>query len=677
MTTRRVPHLYSALAIALAAALLSTNCVYAGIPSTSDRPPVNAPASDASATDTLPSILTAADFAGLTTEEALLLAQPLPRDLADMAIRLDPTIDAIPELFNDVAPDYAVGDRLDFWVQNSSTAEFKQVIAEVVHKTDVAYAWVEVGETYDGDAIAESVDHFSEAIYPAVRAAFGEEASPGVDNDPRVHILHTTGLGPGVAGYFLGGDEYSNQVLPHSNQKEMFYMSLNWLNSVGYGTAYEEVLAHEFQHMIHNNHDETEQAWVNEGLSEVAKEIAGYSPLSSFAFAYVGNPQTQLNDWGGANANNAVHYGASFLFMHYLAQRFGDQILGEIVTEPANGMAGVDAVLRREPYATTAQAVFADWVIASAVNDQTEDAAGVVRWGYSELPFISTQPGREFDAYAQPVDGEAPNFTAETYLLKGDDSGLTRTIDFIAPISTTLAPFAVESGERFWWSNRVDNSETRLTRHFDLSAIAAETPVTMTARMAFDIEPDYDYGYLMASSDGEHWTILPGDYTTDVNPSGMNLGDAYTGVAPESESPDDAVWITDHYDLSDYAGGDLWLRFVYITDDAVTSPGWAVDEVVIPALGYFDDFIGDAEGWESEGWVLTDGSLTQKWLLQAAELVDDRIVAVHSIPLDRVGNDFAAVWETPILTSEKEILLIVSPITDGTTEPATYRMVVE
>ena len=218
----------------------------AGMPSTPDRPPVSAPArtteaQTAEAPITAAPILTGADFAGLTTEEALLLAQPLSRDLADMAIRLDPTIGAIPARFNDIAPDYAVGDRLDFWVQNSSTAEFKQVVAELVHKTDVAYAWVEVGETFDGDAVAKSVDHFSEVIYPAVRAAFGEEASPGVDNDPRVHILHTTGLGSNVAGYFLGGDEYSSQVLPHSNQKEMFYMSLNWLNSIGYGAAYEEV----------------------------------------------------------------------------------------------------------------------------------------------------------------------------------------------------------------------------------------------------------------------------------------------------------------------------------------------------------------------------------------------------------------------------------------------------
>jgi immune inhibitor A len=587
MIKTRALRFHSAVVLCLVFILFSANCVRAGIPSTPDRPPVAASALVADAP-----ILTGLDFAGLTTEEALLLAQPLPRDLADMAIRLDPSIGAIPQVFHDAPPDYAVGDRLDFWVQNSSTAEFTLITAELIHKTDVAYAWVQVGESFDGDAIAESVDHFSAVIYPAVRAAFGEEASPGVDNDPRVHILHTTGLGPNVAGYFLGGDEYSSQVLPHSNQKEMFYMSLNWLNNVGYGEAYEEVLAHEFQHMIHNNHDETEQAWVNEGLSETAKQVAGYSPLSSFAFNFAMNPQTQLNDWGGANANNSAHYGAAFLFMHYLAQRFGDDIFGKIVAEPLNGMAGIDAVLQRAPYSTTAEAIFGDWVIANAVNDQTPDAEGRVRWGYPELPFVSTQSRQAFDEFVVQIDGEISNFTAETHLLRDDGSGWARTIEFWSPAQTTLAPFTVESGDRFWWSNRVDNSETRLTRHFDLGALDAGTPVTMTARMAFDIEPDYDYGYLMASRDGVQWTILPGDYTTDVNPSGMNLGDAYTGVAPESESPDDAVWVTDHYDLSEYAGGDLWLRFTYVTDDAVTAPGWAIDEVSIPAIGYDEDFIG-------------------------------------------------------------------------------------
>lgn len=685
MMTLRTPRFHLALAICLVTALLSTHTAYAGMPPTPDRPPTtaqaptDAPSTDIPATESSVPILTEADFRGLTTEEALLVAQPLPRDLADMALRLDPTLDALPQPFNDVALDHAVGDAFDFWVQNSSTAEFTQVVAELVHKTDVAYAWVEQGASYDADAIRAAVDQFSEVIYPAVRSAFGEEASPGVDNDPRVHILHATGFGPGVHGYFLGGDEYSSQVLPHSNQKEMFYMSLNWLNAIGYGVEYEEVLAHEFQHMIHHNHDETEQAWVNEGLSETAKEVAGYHPFSSFVMIFSNQSGTQLNDWGGANANNSAHYGAAFLFMHYLAQRFGDDILSEIVSEQANGLAGIEAVLERAPYSTTVDAVFADWVVANALNVETADADGVVRWGYPALPLLSIRPTLTVEAYPVEIDEEVNNFAADYILLGADGEETPRTLRFenrggdsaLTPVHRTLA---ADAGDRVWWSNRVDNSETRLTRHFDLSEIAPGTPVTATARMWFDIEPDYDYGYVMASADGTHWEILPGDYTTARNPSGMNLGDAYTGVAPESESPDLPVWVTDQFDLSAYAGGDLWLRFDYITDDAVTFPGWIVDEVAIPAIDYFDDMDEDASGWESEGWVLGDGTLAQRFLVQVVELVDGEIASVRQIPVD---DEPAGVWDLGELTPDRELLITVSGMTDGTTEPALYSLSIE
>jgi hypothetical protein len=75
--------------------------------------------------------------------------------------------------------------------------------------------------------------------------------------------------------------------------------------------------------------------------------------------------------------------------------------------------------------------------------------------------------------------------------------------------------------------------------------------------------------------------------------------------------------------------------------------------------------------------VLTGGLLAQQWLLQAVELVDGKVAAVHTIPLEQVGGDNVASWQTPNITSESELLLVVSAITDGTTEPAVYRIRIE
>ncbi|MEZ4634004.1 MAG: immune inhibitor A [Caldilineaceae bacterium] len=99
-----------------------------------------------------------------------------------------------------------------------------------------------------------------------------------------------------------------------------------------------------------------------------------------------------------------------------------------------------------------------------------------------------------------------------------------------------------------WWSNRADDSNSRLTRQFDLTAVQPGDSIEMEIAMWFNIETDYDYGYVVVSSDGEKWTILPGQQTTTDNPSGNSFGDAYTDVSRGSGGA--PVWITERFDLS-------------------------------------------------------------------------------------------------------------------------------
>ena len=134
------------------------------------------------------------------------------------------------------------------------------------------------------------------------------------------------------------------------------------------------------------------------------------------------------------------------------------------------------------------------------------------------------------------------------------------------------------AADRAWWSNRADESAARLTRQYDLAAIAPGTPLTLTASMWWEIEADYDFGYVMASRDGQHWQILPGKHTAKDNPSGNALGPGYTGISGD-DPEQQPQWVDEQIDLSAYAGGPLWLQFSYITDDAVNLAGWLVDNV--------------------------------------------------------------------------------------------------
>ena len=79
-----------------------------------------------------------------------------------------------------------------------------EITATLVYSTPVAYVWVEDGQEYDQAAIARSIDRFSSVTYPDDVNTFGSEWHPGVDNDPRLHILYNTQMGTGRRRLLLG-----------------------------------------------------------------------------------------------------------------------------------------------------------------------------------------------------------------------------------------------------------------------------------------------------------------------------------------------------------------------------------------------------------------------------------------------------------------------------------------
>lgn len=605
----------------------------------------------------------AALLATLSTEEQLAQIVVPTRDLRDLTLRLNPTINEIPLVVNSDIPTYDVGDQLEFWVHNLDSNSNNRITAKLIYKTAVVYVWVEAGQEYDEAAIMHSIDRFSEQSYPAEVAFFGSEWYPGIDNDPRLHILHAAGVGSGVAGYYSSADEYSRLANPFSNEKEMFYVNLRWLNSTSAYDYYETVLAHEFQHMIHWFKDRNEETWLNEGLSEYAQEVAGYGSDTVFANGFVAQPDTQLNTWRIDSTSNAEHYGSAYMFVNYLTQRFGQETTKALVAQPANGIQGVTDALHATGHDLDFDALFADWVIANYVEEPDAlDLDGV--YGYRNLdlpapPIAETLSAANTTPYAATVSNYATD-----YLQLPDDPTITFT--FQGQSQTRLANTAPYSGRHAWWSHRGDDSNSRLTRKFDLSTInaasTATTPLTMDVAMWWNIETDYDYGYVLASRDGTKWDMLVGDGMTRENPSGNSFGIGYTGES--------AGWVTEHFDLSPYAGSEIWVRFEYVTDDAANASGWFVDDLAIPAIGYSTEFETSLEGWESEGWLLTDNLLVQHWLLQLMTFDGNTLVGVERIP----AVDGSAQLLSATRTNGQRAILAISALAPISTEPASYEL---
>lgn len=597
------------------------------------------------------------DLTGLSTTEQLKQIIAPTRDLRELAMRLNPDVGHIPLVVNEDVPDYAVGDKLDFWVHDLAANRNFRVTAELIHKTDVAYVWVEEGKPADREKIIQALDHFSRRSYPAVRAFFGSEWKPGVDNDPRLHVLHATGLGSDIAGYYSSSDEVSRLARTFSNEKEMFYINLSWLNRSQNYLYYETVLAHEFQHMILWYRDRSEETWLNEGQSEFAQIVAGFEPNMLFAAAFAANSDTQLTAWGESQGSNSPHYGASFLFMSYFAQRFGADLTRALVAHPAGGLAGFDAVLASAGYGMTADQFFADWVVANYADDPNALGQEGV-YGYLNLDLVQPDMSAEYADYpTQAVETTVSNYAAD-YIALGGHGAVE--MHFRGATVAHLADMQPPSGKTLWWSNRGDDFDTRLTRQFDLSHLSPGTPVEMSAALWYDIEDRYDYGYVMASHDGTHWTLLDGDYMTRNTDPDNAFGPGYSGKSNG--------WITDRFDLSAYAGGPVWIRFEYVTDDAVTTSGWFVDDIAVPALDYAADFEQGAAGWESEGWLLTDNQLPQGWLLQLLTLEDGRLVGVERIAVDEQGQ---ATIQADV-GGRRSAVVAISALAPVTSEPAAY-----
>ncbi len=198
-------------------------------------------------------------------------------DLRELAIRFKGVPADTPLKNCAAAPVYNVGDVEQFDVVNGTTLENFMVDATLVAKTDRAYMWLDNHwlQRVNQDILTQALQLFSEKIIPRDRALFGQEESPGIDCDPRLHILNTSNTDAG--GYFSSVDQVTKQVRSDSNEKDMFFIDIEGSGgprALG-GSYYNGTMAHEFQHMILNKQDSNEDTWINEGMSELAMFLNG------------------------------------------------------------------------------------------------------------------------------------------------------------------------------------------------------------------------------------------------------------------------------------------------------------------------------------------------------------------------------------------------------------------
>lgn len=155
------------------------------------------------------------------------------------------------------------------------------------------------------------------------------------------------------------------------------------------------------------------------------------------------------------------------------------------------------------------------------------------------------------------------------------------------------------AGSKFYYSGSGNNLDRIMYKQVYIAPLS-----TFAAKVNFDIEFDWDYAYLVVSTnDGVTWDAVETNLSTSENPNGTNLDYGITGST-------DGNWVDLTADLGAYTKQNVKLGIRYKTDEAVAEKGLLIDEISI--TGYSIDGAEIDFGWSLGGVIMSSGDPTVK-----------------------------------------------------------------
>lgn len=271
-----------------------------------------------------------------------------------------------------------VGERRTFQVFRS-VGNFTEVTAEARFVGDRAVLFVDEDAPSGGYTQADLQlfsERFDDFIHPTVTSTFGAESD--LDENERVVILFSpavNALTPRGATGFVGGFFFGIDLFPEtegSNSGEIFYTLVPDPDGTFSDPRSKEAIleltpgiaAHEFQHMVHFNQrvlllgaEANEALWLSEGLAQYAEELVARE------YADAGDPESEELFRDGARERSRRYLaepeavsvvisagqgtleerGAGFLYVMYLADRFGNELLAGLTRTTGIGVDNVEA----------------------------------------------------------------------------------------------------------------------------------------------------------------------------------------------------------------------------------------------------------------------------------------------------------------------------------------------
>jgi M6 family metalloprotease-like protein len=288
---------------------------------------------------------------------------------------------------------------------------------------------------------------------------------------------------------------------------------------------------------------------------------------------------------------------------------------------------------------------YGDWSLMATDKSQHIDVIGKRELGWTIPQDVTT--GTVTGWKDSKVDNHTIRWkTADgaDYTLSGPNVHNSTSYEKYLPGRQLIDPSKVADGaspSHVWWSTSGNDfgCPPEKGRNLDIALgelkdVDPGTPITVTFNSYWDIEWDFDYGFVLIGSNDDlgsvtAYTSVPSanGYTTasTVNPNNNSCLTRYsnglTGTSGSYEAgttePDrrglssavpggtdypDGPFLPDQYDISDLAGKEgAVLRFAYATDPGLARPGWFIDDLKITVGTGADERVIFSSDFEGEG----------------------------------------------------------------------------
>jgi hypothetical protein len=212
-----------------------------------------------------------------------------------------------------------------------------------------------------------------------------------------------------------------------------------------------------------------------------------------------------------------------------------------------------------------------------------------------------------------------------------------------------------------------------------IAEITADGPVSQT---------EIRVGDRIVGYDGQEWPETPdviallGNYAPgDTLELLIERGDerfdvpVVLGAHPTRINQPTPLWQPQSVNLSPFAGGEVLVRFEYVSLPYGTNNGIAIDNIAVAEIDFADDTESDNSAWTLNGWQRVNNTVDQAFLVQAASV--GSVENPPSVrPLIGVGENATTGEWTFDVTADEVIIITVSGLNDNTDQPAQFDLII-